>query len=51
MLKELSSNISMGEVLCRGLGYVPEGKSKMCRKLSGPVRSRARKEGIERVSC
>ena len=48
MLKGLSSNISTGEVLCRGLGCAPEGKSKMCQKQSEPVTSRARKRDIER---
>lgn len=47
----LSSSISTGEVLCRDLGCGPEGKSKMCRKLSEPAMSRARKRDIERVSC
>lgn len=38
----LCSNISTGEVLCRGLGCVPREKSKRCQKLLEPAVSRAR---------
>lgn len=48
-LKGLNSSISTAEVPCRDLGCGSGVKSTMCRKLSEPVTSRARKRNIECV--